>query len=39
MAALIMANLDEIEDDLRAGAVVVFDDRRIRIRSLPLRPA
>lgn len=38
IAALILANLDDVADDLRSGAVVVFDDERIRIRGLPLRP-
>ena len=38
IAALILANLDDVADDLRSGAVVVLDDERIRIRSLPLRP-
>ncbi|MEZ5141914.1 MAG: DUF5615 family PIN-like protein [Acidimicrobiales bacterium] len=37
VAALILANLDVIADDLDAGAVVVFDDERLRIRRLPLR--
>jgi predicted nuclease of predicted toxin-antitoxin system len=38
VAALILANLDDVADDLWSGAVVVLDDERIRIRSLPLRP-
>jgi predicted nuclease of predicted toxin-antitoxin system len=38
VAALLLANLPAIEGDLLAGAVVVFDDDRIRIRSLPLNP-
>jgi predicted nuclease of predicted toxin-antitoxin system len=38
IAALILANLDDVADDLRSGAVVVLDDERIRIRSLPIRP-
>jgi predicted nuclease of predicted toxin-antitoxin system len=38
IAALILANLDVVADDLRSGAVVVLDDERIRIRSLPIRP-
>ncbi len=38
IAALILANLDEVADDLQSGAVVVLDDERIRIRSLPFRP-
>lgn len=38
IAALILANLDGVADDLRAGAIVVIDDDRVRIRSLPFRP-
>lgn len=38
VVALILANLDVIADDLDAGAVVVVDDERLRIRRLPLRP-
>jgi predicted nuclease of predicted toxin-antitoxin system len=38
IASLILANLDAITSDLESGAVVVFDDERIRIRRLPLRP-
>ena len=32
------ANLDDVAEDLRSGAVVLLDDERIRIRTLPLRP-
>ena len=39
IAALILANLEAVGEDLQSGAVVVFDDDRIRIRSLPIRPA
>ena len=38
IATLIVANLGAVADDLVAGAVVVLDDDRIRIRSLPFRP-
>ena len=38
IAALILANLDDVAEDLRAGAIVVIDDDRVRIRSLPFRP-
>ncbi len=38
VAALLLANLHAVEGDLLAGAIVVFDDERIRIRSLPLNP-
>jgi predicted nuclease of predicted toxin-antitoxin system len=36
VAALILANLDLISDDLSAGAMVVLDGDRIRIRRLPM---
>ena len=38
IAALILANLDDVAEDLRVGAIVVIDDDRVRIRSLPFRP-
>jgi predicted nuclease of predicted toxin-antitoxin system len=38
IAALIALNLPAVEDDLAAGAIVVFDDDRIRVRHLPMRP-
>jgi predicted nuclease of predicted toxin-antitoxin system len=38
IAALIVANLAAITNDLGAGALVVIDDDRIRVRSLPFRP-
>lgn len=38
IAALIVANLAAITNELDAGALVVIDDDRIRIRSLPFRP-
>ena len=34
-AALLLANLAAVSDELEAGAVVVFEPRRIRVRSLP----
>ncbi|HVV38677.1 MAG TPA: DUF5615 family PIN-like protein [Acidimicrobiales bacterium] len=33
---LILANLDQVTDDLTAGAVVVIGDGRLRIRPLPI---
>ncbi|MEZ5381667.1 MAG: DUF5615 family PIN-like protein [Microthrixaceae bacterium] len=38
IAALIIANLEAVTDVLSAGAFVVVDNERIRIRSLPFRP-
>lgn len=36
-ARLLLANLRAIEDDLLRGSIVVFGDRRIRVRRLPIR--
>ncbi len=36
-AALIVANLDSISDDLEAGAIVVFARGHLRTRRLPVR--
>ncbi len=38
IASLIVANLRAVADDLASGAIVVLDDDRVRIRSLPLQP-
>ena len=38
LAALILANLDDVAEDLESGAVVVFDADRIRVRRLPFQP-
>ena len=38
LAALLDVNLKAVVDDLDAGAVVVIDADRVRIRRLPLRP-
>lgn len=35
-AAILVANLPALEQDLRAGSVVVFDENRVRIRRLPV---
>jgi predicted nuclease of predicted toxin-antitoxin system len=37
-AALILANLMAIEQDLDNGSIVVFDPDRLRVRALPLIP-
>lgn len=34
--ALLLANLHAIESSLRSGCVVVFEETRLRIRSLPI---
>ena len=36
VAAVLLANLDEIGQDLIAGALVVIGEQRIRIRRLPV---
>ena len=38
LAALILANLDEVSEDLKIGAIVVLGQQRIRVRRLPIRP-
>jgi predicted nuclease of predicted toxin-antitoxin system len=34
--SLLLLNLDVLQEDLRRGAIVVFEQARIRIRSLPV---
>ena len=36
LAPLLLANLPEVEGSLRDGAIVVLDNERVRVRSLPL---
>jgi predicted nuclease of predicted toxin-antitoxin system len=37
LAAVIIANLGQVEDDLTSGAVVVIGDHRVRSRLLPVK--
>ena len=37
-AALLFANLEQLAEDLDAGAIVVIGDDRIRVRRLPIEP-
>jgi hypothetical protein len=37
-AALILANLPQVAEDLEASALVVIEDGRVRSRRLPLIP-
>lgn len=37
-AALILDNLEQLAEDLEAGAIVVIGDDRIRVRRLPIEP-
>jgi predicted nuclease of predicted toxin-antitoxin system len=39
LAAVILANLGQVADDLAAGALVVISDTRIRTRRLPMKPS
>jgi predicted nuclease of predicted toxin-antitoxin system len=36
LAAVLLANLVEVTDDLAAGAIVVITDSRLRVRRLPV---
>lgn len=37
LAALLLANLDDVSGDLDIGAIVVLGQQRIRVRRLPIR--
>lgn len=39
LAAIVIANLGQVADDLVAGALVVITDTRVRVRLLPVKPA
>lgn len=36
--AILLANLDNIAGYLEAGSLIIFEQSRVRVRSLPLRP-
>ena len=38
IAALLLANLEAVSEDLAAGAIVVLETDRVGVRRLPLRP-
>jgi predicted nuclease of predicted toxin-antitoxin system len=39
LAAVILANLEQVTDDLAAGALIVISDTRIRARRLTMKPS
>jgi predicted nuclease of predicted toxin-antitoxin system len=39
LAAVVLANLGQVADDLTAGALIVISDTRIRTRRLPVKPS
>jgi predicted nuclease of predicted toxin-antitoxin system len=38
LVSVILANLEQVAEDLTAGALVVISDTRIRTRRLPMKP-
>jgi hypothetical protein len=36
LAGILIANLPQVEDDLRLGSIVVIGDDTLRIRRLPI---
>ncbi len=38
LAAVVLANLHQVADDLAAGALIVISDTRVRARRLPVKP-
>ena len=36
LAAVLLTNLDGVAEDLAAGAIVVLEDERVRVRRLPV---
>ncbi|MBI5762407.1 MAG: DUF5615 family PIN-like protein [Planctomycetes bacterium] len=38
LLSMLLSNLETVRTDLEAGAVVVFEDTRIRTRRLPITP-
>jgi predicted nuclease of predicted toxin-antitoxin system len=39
LAAVVLANLEQVTEDLAAGALIVISDTRIRARLLPVKPS
>ncbi len=39
LTSILLANLNAVEADLAAGAIVVFESARIRVRRLPIQDA
>jgi hypothetical protein len=37
LAAVVLANLEQVTGDLAAGALIVISDTRIRTRRLPMK--